>query len=115
MLIGPLDVFFGEMSIKVSYPLLGELFVFAAVKLLSCCIFWRLSSCLLYHLQTFLPFHRLSFLFLFCMVSFAVQKFVSLIRSHLFIFVFISIALGDRPNKTLVQFISKNVLPLLSF
>ena len=29
------------------------------------------------------------------MVSFAVQKLVSLIRSHLFIFVFISIALGD--------------------
>ena len=29
------------------------------------------------------------------MVSFAVQKLVSLIRSHLFIFAFISIALGD--------------------
>ena len=31
----------------------------------------------------------------FLMVSFAVQKLVSLIRSHLFIFGFISIALGD--------------------
>ena len=31
-------------------------------------------------------------LFTFLMVSFAVQKLVSLIRSHLFIFVFISIA-----------------------
>ena len=29
------------------------------------------------------------------MLSFAVQKLVSLIRYHLFIFVFISIALGD--------------------
>ena len=29
------------------------------------------------------------------MISFAVQKIVSLIRSHLFIFVFISIALED--------------------
>ena len=29
------------------------------------------------------------------MISFAVQKVVSLIRSHLFIFVFISVALGD--------------------
>ena len=38
----------------------------------------------------------------FCMVSFAVQKLVSLIRSHLFILVFISIALGDRLKKTLV-------------
>ena len=33
-------------------------------------------------------------LFALFMVSFAVQKLVSFIRSHLFIFVFISIALG---------------------
>ena len=36
-----------------------------------------------------------SILFCFLMIFFAVQKLVSLIRSHLFIFVFISIALGD--------------------
>ena len=35
-------------------------------------------------------------------VSFAVQKLVSLIGSHLFIFVFITIALGDWPKKMLV-------------
>ena len=29
------------------------------------------------------------------MVSFAVQKLINLIRSHWFVFVFISIALGD--------------------
>ena len=34
------------------------------------------------------------------MFSFAVQKVVSLIRSHLFIFVFISIALEDWPKET---------------
>ena len=40
--------------------------------------------------------HSVSCLFIFCvLVSFAVQKLVSLIRSHWFIFVFISIALGD--------------------
>ena len=33
------------------------------------------------------------------MVSFAVQKGVSLIKSYLLIFVFISIALGDWPEK----------------
>ena len=33
------------------------------------------------------------------MVSFAVQKLISFIRSHLFIFVFISIALGHWPKK----------------
>ena len=34
-------------------------------------------------------------LFILFMVSFAVQKLVSLLRSHLFIFAFISVALGD--------------------
>ena len=48
------------------------------------------------------------------MFSFAVQKLVSLIRFHLLIFVFISIALGDRPKKTLVQFMSDNFLPVFS-
>ena len=33
------------------------------------------------------------------MISFAVQKFLSLIRSHLFIFAFISFALGDSSKK----------------
>ena len=48
------------------------------------------------------------------MLSFAIQKLVSLIRSHLFIFVFIYIALGDWPKKTLIRFMSENVLPLFS-
>ena len=50
--------------------------------------------------------------FFFFKVSFAVQKLVSLIRSHWLIFVFISVALGDRPKKT-VRLMSENVLPML--
>ena len=38
--------------------------------------------------------HSESFLFTLLIVSFAVQKLLSLIRSHLFTFVFISITLG---------------------
>ena len=34
-------------------------------------------------------------LFIFCVISFAMQKLLSLIRSHLFTFAFISIALGE--------------------
>ena len=45
--------------------------------------------------------HSIGCPFVFCMVSFAVQKLVSLIRSHWFIFIFISIALGDLPNKNI--------------
>uniref|UniRef100_A0A8D0ZUK7 Uncharacterized protein n=2 Tax=Sus scrofa TaxID=9823 RepID=A0A8D0ZUK7_PIG len=39
--------------------------------------------------------HSISGLFVFFLVSFAVQKLVSLMRSHGFIFAFISVALGD--------------------
>ena len=40
-------------------------------------------------------FHFIGCLFILFMVSFAMQKLASLIMSHLFILVFISIALGD--------------------
>ena len=39
---------------------------------------------------------------------------LSLIRSHLFIFVFISIILGDKVNSTLLRFILESVLPMFS-
>ena len=39
--------------------------------------------------------HSVGCLFVLLMVFFAVQKLLSLIRSHLFIFAFISFALGD--------------------
>ena len=46
------------------------------------------------------------------MVSFAVQKLSSLIRSHLFIF--ISITLGGGFKKILLRFMSKSVLPMFA-
>ena len=48
------------------------------------------------------------------MVSFALQNLLSLIRSHWFIFVFISLALGDRPKKTLVWLMTGNFLAVFS-
>ena len=48
------------------------------------------------------------------MVSFAVQKLLSLIRSHLFIFVFIFITLGGGSKNILLCFMSKSVLPVFS-
>ena len=43
--------------------------------------------------------HLIDCLFILLMVSFAVQKLVSLIKSYFFIFVFISIALGNDLRK----------------
>ena len=48
------------------------------------------------------------------MVSFAVQKFLSLIRSHLSIFVFIFITLGGGSKEILLRFTSKSILPMFS-
>ena len=46
------------------------------------------------------------------MVSFAVQNLLSLIMSHLFIFVFIVITLGGGSKKILLWFMSKSVRPV---
>ena len=58
--------------------------------------------------------HSVGCLFILSMVSFALQKFLSLIRSYLFILAFISSALGGRSKKILLQFMSKYVLPMFS-
>ena len=54
----------------------------------------------------FLLVHRLSFCFVYHFL--AVQKLVCLIRSHSFVFAFISFFLGDWPKRILPQFMSKN-------
>uniref|UniRef100_A0A8D1ZRD3 Uncharacterized protein n=1 Tax=Sus scrofa TaxID=9823 RepID=A0A8D1ZRD3_PIG len=53
-------------------------------------------------------------LFILFRVSFAMHKLLSLIRSHLFIFVFIVITLGGGSEKILLQFMSESVQPIFS-
>ena len=75
-----------------SHILIG-LFVFWYSVVWVACIFWKLILCLLFHLLLFSRFLRV--VFSPCLISFAVlQKLLSLIRSYLFTFVFISITLG---------------------
>ena len=90
-----------------------RLFVFLLAQCMSCLYFGdsTLVSCIV--CNYFLPFYKLSFFFFF-MVSFVLQKLVSWIRSQWFIFVFISIALGDCLKKTFVRLMSENVLPVFS-
>ena len=78
------------------------------------CLFFLILSCMscLYILEIN-PLSVTSFanifshsegcLFVLFMVSFAVRKLLSFIRSHLFSFVFISITLGDRSKKILLR------------
>ena len=53
-------------------------------------------------------------LFISFIVSFAVQKLLSFIRSHLFIFLFIFITLGRGSKKILLWFLSKSVITMVS-
>ena len=59
-------------------------------------------------------FHSNGCLFILFIVSFAVEKLLSLIMSHLFIFVFISITLEGGSKRILLQFMSNSVLPMFS-
>ena len=58
--------------------------------------------------------HSIGCCFILFMVSFALQKLLSLISSYLFVFAFASITSGDRSEKLLLRFMSKSVLPMFS-
>ena len=75
-------------------------------------IFWKLILCQLFHLLLFSPILRVVFTLL--IVSFAVQKILSLIRSHLFTFVFIFITLGGRSKRISLWVMSSSLLPIFS-
>ena len=59
--------------------------------------------------------HSLGYFFTLFMVSFIVQELLSLIQSHLFIVVFISIPLGDGSKEILLKFMSVSCLSFPEF
>ena len=67
-------------------------FIFLELSYRSCLYIFEINS-LLVALFAFIFSHSEGCLFTLLIVSFNVQKFLSLIRSHLFIFAFISITL----------------------
>ena len=82
------------------------LFVFLILSGMSCLYILEISPLSVTSLANIFS-HSVGCLFILFVVSFAVQKFLSLIRSHLFIFVFIFITLGDGSKKILLQFMSE--------
>ena len=58
--------------------------------------------------------HSVGCLFTLFIISFAVQKLLSLIRSYLCIFGFISITPGSGSKRILLRFKSKSILPMFS-
>ena len=90
MSTGHLYFFFGEMSIRVFCPFFDCIVWFFVVFVVE--LYELFGNQVLVIYKYFFSFCRLFVLFI---VSFAMQKLVNLIRSHSFILVFISIALGD--------------------
>ena len=77
------------------------------------CVFLRLVVCQLLHLLLFFfPFWRLRFHLAYS--SFVVQKLLSLIRSHLFIFAFISNILEGGSWRILLWCMSERILSTFS-
>jgi len=74
-----------------AYFLIG--FVFLILNYMSCLYILEINHLLVAPFANSFS-HSLGCLFVLFMVSFAVQKLLSLIRSHLFIFVFIFISVG---------------------
>ena len=71
-------------------------FVFLVLSCMSCLYILEINSLSVVSFAIIFP-HSEGCLFTLLIVSFAVQKLLSLIRSHLFTFVFISITLGGGP------------------
>ena len=89
------------------------LFVFLILSCMSCLYILEINPLSVVSFANIFS-HSEGYLFILFMVSFAVQKILSLLRSHLFIFVFIFITLRGGFKKIFLQFMSKGVMPMFS-
>ena len=92
-----------EKCLFKSFPhfLIG-LFVFLVLSCMSCLYILEINPLQLFHLLLFSPILSIHKHFTLLIVFFAVQKLLTLIRSHLFIFVFISVTLRGGSQRILL-------------
>ena len=95
-----------------SHFLIG-LFVFLVLSYMSCLYILEINPLSVVSFAIIFS-HSECCLFTLLIISFAVQKLLSLIRSHLLTFVFISVILEGGSQRILLWVISLNVLPMLS-
>ena len=102
MFVSHLYIFFGEMSVWFFGPFFHWVIYFSGIELQELLVKKKKRSCLYFFEIISLSVtsfsiifsHSEGCLFTLLIVSFIVQRLLSLIRSHLFIFAFISITLG---------------------
>ena len=85
MLVGHLYIFFEEMSIQAFCPFFNWVVDFLLLSCKGCLYILEIKPFSVASLETIFS-HRLSFCFFVFVISFAVQKLVSLIMSHWFVF-----------------------------
>ena len=92
MFVSHLYVFFGEMSVySLAHFLIGS-FIFLVLSCMSCLYMFEVNPLLVASFA--IIFSHSEGFFTLLIISFVVQKLVSLIRSYCFIFAFTSFTLG---------------------
>ena len=100
MPIGHLHFLYGKICIQLFCAFLVRWFVFLMLSCMSClCMLDIIPLWVISFVNIFSHSVSLFCLFVLLMVYFAVQKLLSLISSHLFIFAFVSLILGCRSQK----------------
>ena len=89
------------------------LFVFLGIQLYELLIYFGNQSFVSCFIAIIFS-HAEDCFFTLLIVSFAVQKLLGLIRSHLLTFVFVSVTLGYGSKRILLWFMSSSVLPMFS-
>ena len=118
MCVSHLYIFFGDIVLLfvclVLWPIfLIGLFIFLVLSCKSCLYIFEINSLSISSFAIIFSNSEVC-LFTLLIVSFIVQKFLSWIRSHLFIFAFISITLGGESQRILLWFMSESVLSMFS-
>ena len=113
MSLGPLYVLFREVSVQILCPFLKWVVCLPGVE--SCEFFIYFGDQTLVEVSLANIFsHRVGSLSILLMCSLAMQKLFILMKSHLFILSFMSLALGDIFVKLLLCGMSEIFLPMFS-
>ena len=113
MSLDPLYVLFGEVSVQILCPFLIGLFVFLEWSHVSFLYILEIKPVSEVSLANMFS-HTFGSLFILMLFSLAMQKLSTLMKSHLLVRFFMSLALGDMSVRMLLCVLSEIFLPVFS-